>query len=281
MHYHIARIPLAAAFLLFVSLVLNASAAGFDQRVEIALGRGEDSSFRERLGAAKSLYEGLSKADAEALFKGIIAPTQPQGLPLQKWAALYNDVFNAFNAMADSLDNYPERLISLIREEARPTVLRDYALQHLLSHTEFKLAAEAREKLLEALEPIVTAAPDTTLPSTYLLGIWQLAGKPGYPSAEAIGKHALQIAADPEAFTPNRISAIQVCGQLGYEPALEISVSFARDTAMPTALRSASLATIGNLGDPSHRTLLRKIKYTGTSDRRILFATDAALKKLQ
>lgn len=258
----------------------KASAQSHDQRVEIALGQGENVGFRERLDAVHALYKGLSPSGAEALYQGVIAPAQPQGLPLQKWAALYNDVFNAINQMSEPLANYPERLIGLISEEARPAILRDYALQHLLSHTEFKLDAEAREKVLKEIEPLASAATETSLPATYLLGIWQLAGKPGYPSADAIGKSALSIAADPEAFTPNRISAIQVCGQLGYKEALPVARRIAENTSLRTGLRAASIATIGNLGDASYLPLLRKIKYKGASDSRILYAADSALKKL-
>lgn len=247
---------------------------------KIALGEGEDRSFETRMQAVRSLPTSLTAADAEALFEGIILPTQPQGLSLAKWAALYNDVFNAFNAMTGPLENYPERLIALVMEEARPAILRDYALQHLLAHVEFKLGAEAREKVLKEIQPLALEAVDTRLPGTYLLGIWKLAGKPGYPNKEAICEAAFKIASNAETATENRVSAIQICGQLGYAPALEASISLAQDKAMPVALRSASLATIGLLGDAKHRTLLRKIKYTGSSDPRILYAVDSALDKL-
>ena len=271
----------AAAIVLFAGMATCASAASSDQRVEIALGQGEDNGFRDRLQAVQSLYKGLSETDAELLYQGIIAPTQPQGLPHDQWAALYNDAFNAFGMLQNPLKNYPERLLKLIAQDSRPTVLRDYALQHLLSHMESKLGAEDRKKLIQKLQPLVNSAPATTLPGTYLLGIWQLADKPGYPTAEAISKSALDIAAATDAFIPNRISAIQICGQLGYKPALELSKTIAKDATLPVALRSASLATIGELADKSLIPFLRKIKHTGTPDRRILFVTDAAIKKLQ
>lgn len=276
----------APPILLSLSILLTvatptskASAQSHDQRVEIALGQGGNTGFRERLDAVQSLYKGLSPSGAEALYQGIIAPAQPQGLPLQKWAALYNDVFNAINAMPEPLENYPQRLIGLISEEARPTILRDYALQHLLSHTEFKLDAEAREKVLKQVEPLAFAATDTTLPATYLLGIWQLAGKPGYPTAEAIGKQALEIAADSDAFTPNRISTIQICGQLGYEPALQTAREIAADQELRAGLRAAAIATIGNLSDADQedRKFLTSIKRWGKP--RLQHAAQAALNK--
>lgn len=274
----------APPILLSLSILLTvatptskASAQSHDQRVEIALGQGGNTGFRERLDAVQSLYKGLSPSGAEALYQGIIAPAQPQGLPLQKWAALYNDVFNAINQMSEPLENYPERLIGLISEEARPAILRDYALQHLLSHTEFKLDAEAREKVLKEIEPLASAATETSLPATYLLGIWQPAGKPGYPTADAIGKQALSIAANPEAFTPNRISAIQICGQLGYKEALPLALEIAGDGNLKLALRSAAIATIGNLskGSEDDRRFLTKLKRWGHP--RLQYAAQSAL----
>jgi hypothetical protein len=277
---HSSKRQVMAAWLSSALMLLSCAAASLDQRVVIALGKGEETSFEERLAAVHSLYEKLSGSDAEILYKEIVAPSQPQGLELGEWAALSNDVLNAIGKLSEPLENYPLRLLGLIGEEARPTVLRDYALQHLLSHLEFKLEAAAREEILKKIEPLVSAAPASTLPGTYLLGIWQLAGKPGYPPTEAIGKAALALAVNPDAFIPNRITAIQVCGQLGYKPALPAAREMASDAALRTGLRAAAISSIGLLseGGEEDQRILTELKRWG--DTRLQHAADSALKRL-
>lgn len=268
-----------AAIFLMANSTLTAGFAASSQLVSTALG--QEESFQTRLDAVHALTGKLSLTEAEAIFEGIVTPKQAQGLPLPQWAALYNDVFNAFNAMPESLEDYPKRLIELISQEERAPILRDYALQHLLAHLEFKNQgeAESREKILNEVEEWVIASPETTLSGTYLLSIWQLAGKPGYPSAEEIGKTALDIAADPEALAANRISAIQICGQLGYAPALPGAREIAANAELRTGLRAAAIATIGDLGDASEedRKFLIRIKRWGQP--RLQFAAQEALKE--
>lgn len=276
----------AFAVLLTLNGVVQADTKNFnvnlDQRVQIVLGYGGTGDFSSRLQAVHGLSKHADMVDAEALFEGIVLPSHAQGLAAAQWAALYNEVLNLLNNLKTPLPNYTERLLELLAEDSRDGVLRDYALQHLLAYAEFHLKAdESRQELLEETAAIALAATEITLPGTYLLGIYQMAGKPGYPDAGKIAKTAIEIAMDSEAFVPNRISALQICAQLNHAPALGIARALAEDVDALIALRTSAVAAIGLLGDSEiDRKLLVRLKRWG-SNSRLQHAADAALKRLQ
>lgn len=256
--------------------------ASLDPRVRIALGEDSDGAdFRTRLRAINSLTESLGQRDAEVLFEGLIRPLQAQGMSSEEWAALYNDALNILNTLGEPLPDYTQRLIRLVKEEEREEVLRDYALQHLLSYIEFQVEVPDREELLESSGEVALAAVQTSLPATYLLGIYQMAGKPGYPNRDLIAEEALSIASDEDSIVLNRISSIQICAQLGYTDALPLALEMAKNQELRTGLRAASIAAVGMLGSKEHSLPLKKIKYLNTSDFRLAHAAERALQKLQ
>jgi len=257
------------------------AATGLDRRVKIAAGSGGAADFRARSAAIRSLTASLGASDAEALFEAIVAPVEAVDLPPREWAALHNDALNLLGALDEPLPAYTDRLLRLLAQEARDEVLRDYALQHLLSFAERRVGPAARPELLAAAERLAFEAPRSTLPGTYLLGAYHMAGVRGHPGGERLRELAYATAADPEAFVPNRISAVQVCARLGHGAVLPLSARLARDESLPTALRVACVSAIGQLGDAGHLLLLKKIKYSEAGDFRLHRAADAAIRNLK
>ena len=258
------------------------SSESLDERVQIILGKSLQSDFRSRLSAVHSLPIPLSDVDAEALVAGIIEPQHRMALGQGEWAALYNDVFNALNTSGVSITDYPKRVLGLISEEERDVVLRDYALQHLLSYVEHHIEDRLeREELLGKISNIAFEAKETTLPSTYLLGIYQMAGMPGYPDSNVVASSAFEIAENSDAFMPNRVTAIQICSQLNYPAALSLSRLIAEDPTKDVGLRMASIASIGQLGTSHFIPFLRKLRHVQGSERRIVYSVDSAIKRLQ
>ena len=251
-----------------------------DPRVRRIVAFEAPGSIGERLAAVRSLPARLPAADAEVLYARIIVPPVAPGMPAAEWAALYNDVLNVLGALDTPLPDYPARLQTLLAQEERDAVLRDYALQHLLAYVQFRLPPEQRSTRLAEAASVARAAAGTTLPGTYLLGIYQQAGKPGYPEKAEIARQAAALASDPEARTLNRISAIQICAQLDHTEALATAVELARDAQLPAGLRVAAIAAIGQLGSAEHRALLTQLKYQQAPDFRLQHAAERALQHL-
>lgn len=77
-----------------------------------------------------SLPKELSRADACALEKVFLATPSPQWSELC-WAAVVNDGLNVLRNLNTSPPHFADNLMSCCRDSSRPSVIRDYALQHL------------------------------------------------------------------------------------------------------------------------------------------------------
>lgn len=253
-------------------------AESINEDLEVVLGKKGGFSILDRAERARNLYtKTISDADAEALFSAIVLTPKHGDVRLEHWAVLFNDVLNVLNQQQSVLSGFTSGLLAIIGDTERPAVMRDYALQHILSCVEYKLDVDAQEKTLALVNQLVWQAPSTSLPGTYLLGVYQQAGKPGYPEVGDLGVLALEIATDVDAYMPNRITAIQVCGQLNYNDALPLALEVAADKAADLGFRTASIATIANLdGVQQAKEILQEIQKRGHP--RLRYAAKSALK---
>jgi len=76
----------------------------------------------------------------------------------------------------------------------------------------------------------------------------------------------------------SRISALQVCGKLGYADALPLALEIAADRQAHMTLRTSAIATIGDLGTAAERSKLTTL--AERSPPRLQVAIDAALIRI-
>lgn len=257
-----------------------ATHTALDGLVGTVLNESEDVSFQSRMAAAHSLSNDLSTAEVDALLVGVVRSNRSKDLSAAQWAALFNDVLNVLGTQQILPDGYTEELLSIVEYQSSDLVLRDYALQHLLALLEQRMEEGERKVLLARLDALTETERQTSLSGTYLLGVFRQADQPGYPKKSELGKLALDLAQDTSAFMPNRITAIQVCGKLEFKDSLHFACALAQNSSEDTGLRMAAIATVADLGNYEQLLQLRKIKYAGSPDARILYALSAAEKRL-
>ena len=240
------------------------------------LGDGSPASRRDAL---PTLPRDLNAGELAAIYAAILEHPQPADFPRRAWHALFNDTLNALvidqeNPVAD----LPERLLAIVKDADRDRVIRDYALQHLLAFAEYRAEPSGRVELLEAAWQGIASTHDS-FHGTYLLALSYQAGAPGWPAPESIAAKAWQVASAEEAHVLSRITALQVCGKLGYHPALPLARQIAADRQAHMTLRTSAIATLGDLGDDPERGLL--VSLAERSPPRLQVAIQAALARIE
>lgn len=172
-------------------------------------------------------------------------------------------------------------------DQSQQHLMRDYAIQHV-SWAYAKSGKDGRARAVKLLRQALKET-DTQIAGTALLAMQRIVLKttPELQEAGAVTDEierskveevALHLAKDVKASAMTRISAIQVCANLGLASALPVAVDLAQnDSSIP--LRIAAIAAIGDLGGVEQQALLLRLA-TG-EERRLKTAAESALKRLQ
>lgn len=264
--------PLAA-----ISEELTSQSPTMNRYVQVVLQLDGNTDLQTRIRACKSLPVTLGQIQSEMLFEELLELSEEPD-PEPESPALFNELLNFFNRLKEPLPNYPQRLLLIIENESKAEVFRDYALQQILAHAEYRLDAEKRRRVLSEAKKLSFEQYNSTLPGTYLLGVYLMSGKEGYASSSEIAQDAYSVASDPSYLVLNRISALQICGQMLYEPALPLVREIAIDAMEDIGLRMSAIATLGNFTSDSDEALLRGIVKSSMSSR-LRYAARQALEK--
>ena len=237
-----------------------------------------DGAPKTRRDALEVLPLDLNKKELETIYARIVEHSRPEAFPRRAWHAFFNDTLNALvldqkNPVAD----LPGRLLAVVEDSQRHRVIRDYALQHLLAFAEYRAEPSERVDLLETAWQAISQTRDS-FRGTYLLATAYRAGDPGWPTEEDISKKAWQVASADDANVLSRISALQVCGKLGYQEALPLALEIAADTGAHMTLRTSAIATIGDLGSEAERGEL--VSLARRSPPRLRVAIEAAILRI-
>ena len=239
-------------------------------------GTGTVTSRRQALAA---LPRDLNAQELQAIYTGILEQARPDGISLRAWHALYNDTLNALVLhQTKPVADLPDRLMATIQDDARHRVIRDYSLQHLLAFAEYRMEGSARINLLESAWEAVSETRDS-YHGTYLAALSYQADQPGWLSGDAVAAKAWQVAVADDAHVLSRITALQVCGKLGYADALPLALEIAGDTRAHMTLRTSAIATIGDLGSRSQKKFLDEL--AERSPPRLLVAIEAARTRIK
>ncbi|MEO0511221.1 MAG: hypothetical protein AAF065_15330 [Verrucomicrobiota bacterium] len=251
------------------------------EAVLILSGRQGEGSYAVRIAAAHALPEDLTPVELGIVRESILLGAQPEGLGYRQWHALFNDTLNALVLeQSRPVAQLPELLRTIIAEGERDPVIRDYALQHLLAFAEHRMGPQERLALLEALWPGLAGSADQaqTLPGTYLLALTHAQGQAGWPGKETTAARAWEVLQNEQTHVLTRITALQICGKLGYPGALPLSREIAGGRDAHMTLRTAAIATIGDLGGASELDFLNDLH--SRTPARLRVAIEAARTRI-
>jgi hypothetical protein len=206
-----------------------------------------------------------------------------------------NDVILALKSQEPAPGELPGVLLSMFYDQAQDPVIRNYALQHL--GTWYERVAE-KTQVLDALWA-GTADIDASIQGTALIGLGRLAqgkaasqprpagaagSQPDSPNLGAVPDTARltmvasTLATDSAANDVARLTALQVCAELGIKDVLPAAASLAEGAAS-TPLRMSAVAAVGALGGPDQASLLNRL--LTAPDTRIQTTARAALRRLE
>lgn len=237
-----------------------------------------DRTPQFRRAALKALPKDLNDKELASIYASIIDHPQPEAFPRRAWHAFFNDTLNALVLdQKQPVTDLPDRLLALVQDADRHRVIRDYALQHLLAFAEYRAEPSERVGLLETAWQEIAATRDS-FHGTYLLALSYQAGEPGWPTPENIAAKAWQVASNDDSHVLSRITALQVCGKLGYREALPLALQLATDSQAHMTLRTSAIATIGDLGAEPERATLTALAQR--SPPRLQVAIQVALARI-
>lgn len=256
-------------------------------RQEIGEGAGKYDSIRRRLYA---LPPELTGQDASTL---LVLMMQPQGELWSElgWAAIVNDGFNVLRELRKPLPELPGKLLECFREESRPLVLRDYALQHmglmLLSWyrnpvgTPLLQNADQREEILQAVKKAATEEHTSLAGTAFnaidgILRSCRSSGKTPPLSEEELTSLGKRMALSPQVSEHTRISALGFLGSRRCDAALPEARQLMKEQKTPILLRAAAIHYLGLFAQEDDRSYFESL--ATSSDMRLSFPAQNALK---
>ena len=230
----------------------------------------------------------LPEKDVAALVAYLRSKDRP--LPVERVAALKNDVMNLLRNQAPPPKGLAETLIAMIEEKdgnrggalrtARPTKMADrhpsavldYCIQHLGAM--INMVDEPARLRVRGVLAKASGEKGKPYSGTALYSLAE--DRRATPSQAAELKRLTLAMCKPEAHPAARMAAIQLAGQRGCREALPALRETLAAPARDAALDIVSIGSIGLLGDASDIALLSRF----SSDRRCAAAVEAAIKRI-
>lgn len=164
-----------------------------------------------------------------------------------------NELMNTLREQAQDKQAVTALLLDIYRDESQGELLQSYAIQHLSFWAQTgKIEAADRERAMAALREAAADYATTYIGGAGLLALHDAAG------AEA-AQPALEALASPAASVNSRISAFQVCAQLGEQRALSTAERTARDESASFVLRMSAVSALAALGGRGSEASLRTL----------------------
>jgi len=222
------------------------------------------TSIDQRLAAIDSIKGRLTNADRESLYNFLRQESAADNGQLGQ--VLKNRLLDVLCALNPPASGLLDLLAEIYQDQGQNTVLRDYAVQHMVAYCQ-QLGSDARlaQAQSEELEHAKTllwqalTETDSSIAGTALLGLDRLS-QAGEPDADhtKISAVALKLAGDTDAGELSRITAFQVCANLGLLDALPIVWDAAQNGATVPVQLSA-IGALGMLGGPDQIPFLNNL----------------------
>jgi hypothetical protein len=228
-----------------------------------------------RFKAVRSLPSNLSDEEIRSLYEFLRAKG-PQTQPDRMYEhALKNEVLNKLRNLQPAPPAFTELLISIHQDKHQDLVIRDYALQHLRFWYP-NASTEEKEQIAGVFWQALTETGNS-IAGTALLSLHGLARTNPEFDQQRIAEAALHLARDQRSGPLARISAVQVCGQMGLREVLPAAMELAQGSES-YALRLAAIATLGDVGGPETISLLQHL--ATEEDSLLQNAAQSALDRL-
>jgi len=208
--------------------------------------------MEDRLKLANSLNDVLAQEEISALLAFVKSPVAPAEVDVPGVHGLKNDILNILRRQRVPPSGFSDALIEIFRDTRQDPVMRDYAIQHLVSwHAQGAAdAVDTRQRIREVLYS--AANENSSIAGTALLGMHRLSKIDSSFAAESIDQLALSHALSPTMNRASRISAIQVCSERGIKAVLPAIESLPHN-ASSLPLRLSAAAAVGRLGTEENR----------------------------
>jgi hypothetical protein len=221
------------------------------------------ADYGDRIAATKQIGTNLAAADQQALYAFLLMKSpQDESQPGQ---VLKNELLDALCGLNPPPAQLGDVMVQIYRDRGQDEVIRDYAVQHLAAfcqqleivpETERRSRASELQQAHEIFHEAL-GETDTSIAGTALLALNRLTRSEA--DREEAGKAALQIAAGNGAGELARITAFQVCSQLGLAGALPaLQQAAAAGETIP--LRISAVAALGSLGGANEIPLLKSLR---------------------
>jgi hypothetical protein len=225
-----------------------------------------------RWAAIGRLGRHLTEAERDALYDYLRGhETDPDG-PMR--GVLKNDVILALKGQQPHPKRLAGILLAMFQDREQDPVVRNYALQHLATWYD---KCPDKSRMVDALWAGTTDA-DPSIVGTALIGLNRLSEAPDRIDRARLTAVASAMAESESGEDTARITALQVCAEMGAKAVLPVAAKLAGGGG-DVPLRVSAVAAVGALGGATELPLLNRL--AGAADPRIQNAAHAALRRLQ
>jgi len=219
----------------------------------------EEASLGERLKAVRGLGRALTQNQIAILCVFLKMPPRSAEKDNPGLHGLKNDILNVLRDQTLPPARLTETMIGIYRDPAQDSVIRDYAIQHLVVWYERDApdALGAKEKIRAVIQE--AACEQSSIAGTALLGLHRLSERDAAFDQAEIDRLALRLAQSPDTPIATHITAIQVCAERGLKEALPAIEPLAQaPNCVP--LRLSANAALARLGGAQPVGGLRRIE---------------------
>ena len=236
--------------------------------------------------------QALSSNDIDCLYN--LLAHQPADGSEEDWWFIVNEIMEQLRSKDVAIDRYAPSLLSLINDDAHSYVLRDYAVQHLglyciptgeASPAPYLSDPQVLADVTQAFADLIvddslgeTSVPGTTL--NLLVNMQQGGVDPSLIQSAVSGLQpwiASTIEGRNQVATVNRVSAINVTGELGLTNFTPTVRALAQQSEGDATIKLNAIAALGLLGDDQD---LASLTTLANSSSKFRHAAKSALKNL-
>jgi len=249
--------------------------APIPESLAVVMGLGERTAYSVRSKAVHSLDDDLSGQEIQALYALLNRKKGEDRLKPGHLNALKNDVLNVLGSQSVPPPDFAGNLMAMYHDLTHDNVWRDYCIQHL-GGWYGRADVNDREAIAATLWK-ATRETKISIAGTALIALASNCSQPGIEKARVTEK-ALDLSTNPACGHLAKITALQICAQLGEDRVLPTARVIAASKSSVT-LRMSAIAAVGTLGDQSDRPMLEE--YASSTDVRLRKSARSALTRLK
>jgi hypothetical protein len=200
--------------------------------------------YRKRIAEVDSLSAGFEVNDQRAI-ENFLTHKGPQDSE-QLGHVLKNELFNKLCSMSPPPSWLADALIQICNDHGQNVVVRDYAVQHMVELYRSLPDDQSKEALQSAIWRALAETEDS-IGGTALLGLERLSQDYNEFDHNKIAEAANWMAKQESVSELARITAFQVCGEMGVTDALPVILRAAQ-TSSSVPLRISAVGAVGLLG---------------------------------